>query len=349
MLLAHHRRDQAETWLLQALRGAGAAGLAAMPRDADRAGVRWVRPWLDQPREAIEAYLRRHRLKPVDDASNADPRFARSRLRQQVWPALESAFADAETALAAAARRAQEARALADEVAALDLPPICRNADGTLGPTLLIAVWRALPAARRRNALRAWLAGILPSGVPQTLLDRLDAELPGTTVGRWLVLGGELRLYRDCLTHVAVLGGGPHQAAAVGLGCASAVTIVDLRQPGLVPLPLWGGCLHVTTGRAGDAPVELLQDVSVAARKGGERFRLGPSAASRSLKQQFQARGVPAWERQGPLLYTAEGRLLFVPGLGVEGGCQAQAGQSARTICWMPDAKRLPVVIPPRS
>ncbi|HEX7437194.1 MAG TPA: tRNA lysidine(34) synthetase TilS, partial [Caldimonas sp.] len=61
VLLAQHRRDQAETFLLQALRGAGVAGLAGMPRLTERDGITWVRPWLAQPRAAIEAYVRRHR------------------------------------------------------------------------------------------------------------------------------------------------------------------------------------------------------------------------------------------------------------------------------------------------
>lgn len=73
VLLAHHRRDQAETWLLQALRGGGPAGLSAMPQEAVREGITWARPWLAQPRAAIEAYVRRHRLKHVEDDSNADP------------------------------------------------------------------------------------------------------------------------------------------------------------------------------------------------------------------------------------------------------------------------------------
>jgi tRNA(Ile)-lysidine synthase len=57
LLLAQHRRDQAETVLLQALRGAGSAGLAAMPREVERDGLVWCRPWLDMPRPAIDAYL----------------------------------------------------------------------------------------------------------------------------------------------------------------------------------------------------------------------------------------------------------------------------------------------------
>ena len=118
VLLAHHRRDQAETFLLQALRGGGVAALSAMPKVVRRDGITWARPWLAQSREAIEAYARRHRLRWIDDESNDDDRFARNRLRRRVWPALVEAFADAEGSLADAAQRVQDAAAVVDEIAA---------------------------------------------------------------------------------------------------------------------------------------------------------------------------------------------------------------------------------------
>lgn len=198
VLLAQHRRDQAETWLLQALRGAGSAGLSAMPRQARRDGVLWLRPWLDQPREAIEAYVRRRRLRFVDDGSNADPRFARGRLRQAVWPALQAAFPQAEAVLAMAARHAQAAQALADEVAAADLPAVQH------GERLRITAWQALPPARRANVLRAWLQQRLGQGAPQTLVDRLLREARGVGPARWPAPGasvlrqrGELAVLRS--------------------------------------------------------------------------------------------------------------------------------------------------------
>ena len=77
--------------LLQALRSAGVAGSPAC-RHAERDGAVWARPWLDEPRERIEAYVRRHRLSHVDDESNDDPRFARSTAAPRVWPALAEAF-----------------------------------------------------------------------------------------------------------------------------------------------------------------------------------------------------------------------------------------------------------------
>ena len=86
-----------------------------MPAVIERDGIVWARPWLELPRAAIEAYARRHRIAFVDDPSNADARFARSRLRSEVMPTLRAAFPDAEAALSAAARRAAQARALSDD------------------------------------------------------------------------------------------------------------------------------------------------------------------------------------------------------------------------------------------
>lgn len=191
LLLAHHRRDQAETFLLQALRGGAPAGLAAMPRLSTRDGVVWARPWLAQPRSAIEAYVVAHRLRPVDDPSNADDRLARNRLRRQVWPALEHAFPQAEASLAGAALRAQQARAALDELAALDLAPLV-DADGGLA----VAGWRQLSAARQANALRAWWARQAGHSAPLAFVTRLLAEVSTRGAARWPAGGGWTCLLR---------------------------------------------------------------------------------------------------------------------------------------------------------
>ncbi|MDH4392363.1 MAG: tRNA lysidine(34) synthetase TilS [Aquabacterium sp.] len=202
LLLAHHRRDQAETFILQALRGGAPAGLSAMPRQIQRAGLVWARPWLDQPRSAIEAYLHRYRLQPVDDPSNADARLARNRLRLQVWPALEAAFGHAETSLAAAAQRAQEARAALDELAAQDLAPLV-GADGRLA----VAGWRNLSAARQANAVRAWWAAQAGHSAPQALVVRLLHEVRPKGVARWPAGGGwQCALAGGCLRVVGPPG-----------------------------------------------------------------------------------------------------------------------------------------------
>jgi len=178
VLLAQHRRDQAETFLIQALRGGGAAGLAAMPRLVRREGLTWARPWLGCPREAIDAYLRTHRLGFVEDPSNGDARFARGRLRA-LWPALQQAFGDAEVTLARAAQRAAGEAALVAEVAAADLAAI------GAGSSLPVTAWLALSPARQQAALRMWLGGALPPPVPETLVRRLADELAACVHARW--------------------------------------------------------------------------------------------------------------------------------------------------------------------
>lgn len=323
ILLAQHRRDQAETVLLQALRGAGAAGLAAMPRAVLRDGIWWLRPWLGQPREAVEAYARAHRLRSMDDPSNVDPRFARSRLRLQVWPSLSAAFADAEQALAAVARHAQRADALQTEMALIDLEQVSE------GDRLRLPDWRQLSACRGANALRAWLHDRLGRGAPDSLLERLLADLPRRASGRWPVdAWRDVALYRGVLRVVP----GRLPVAATDLQSTS----VDLSQPGLLPLPHWGGAFEVCPARQGGVPAAALQVCELRMRCGGERFQLHAGGTPRSLKKQFQTVGVAAWERAGPLVW-ADGRLLFVPGLGIDARWADASGGAGLQLNWHPD------------
>lgn len=344
VLLAHHRRDQAETWLLQALRGAGPRGLAAMPGRVERDGLVWARPWLQQPRSAIEHYGRRYRLSVVEDASNADPRFQRSRLRQQVWPALLRAFPQAEQALASSCVQAQHAAALAQEIAAEDLPR-CTNDHG-----LLVAAWAALPAARRRNALQAWLAYVLPAGAPVSLVDRLLGDLPA--LGRrsnWQVPapGGWLRLQRGVLCPVQPEAAQPPEpvlpdptspgpaSGVVRAGAGDADRWLHLAAPGRYALPGWpGGTLVVEACTEHGLAPERLARVRCQARSGGERYQRTPRGVPRRLKLQYQAAGVPAWARHGPLLLDPTGALLFVPGLGVDARYCAAPGQRQLGLRW---------------
>lgn len=193
ILLAHHRRDQAETVWLQAMRGAGAAGLAAMPSLIEREGIQWSRPWLNQTSDAIAAYVRRHRLRHADDTSNRDPRFARSRLRVSVWPTLTRAFPGVEESLVSVARRMQEADACLSELAQIDMQAVTVED----GAALNIVAWKALSAERQANLLREWAHRWSPIGMPESLLRRLLAELPSAKTGhRWPAPGGPLCLRR---------------------------------------------------------------------------------------------------------------------------------------------------------
>lgn len=331
LLLAQHRRDQAETFLLQALRGGGVAGLASMPKDDWRDGVRWVRPWLDLPREAIEDHVVRHGLQFVDDESNGDRRFARNRLRLDVWPALLAAFPEAEAALAQSAVR------VADALPALRAwqADALQRWSGEAEPGALNAVaWSALPDGERRQVMLAWLGQHGAGGA--SWVDRLSHEVPRALVGqgsaRWPELG--LSLYRGVLRCVPKGEGG---GEAVGFTPRPEV-VLSIDRPGDWPVPGWRGCLRVEEAlQGGVAPHHLQSGLQARARSGGEGFQMGPGRPVRDLKRQFQAVGVPAWARSAPLFFSGES-LVFVPGLGVDARFQAPAGAPQWGLRWLPDA-----------
>lgn len=326
VLLAHHRRDQAETWLLQALRGAGVAGQAAMPRRAQRDGIVWCRPWLDQPREAVEAYLQRHRLGHVDDDSNGDPRYARNRLRLQVWPALLAAFPQAEGSLASAARWAQEAHDALQELARLDLASV---ADGQ---GVCLDRWSALSDARRSLVLRLWLQQQTGHAAPASLVQRLLDEWPAAGAARWPAPGGMLRAHRGRLSWSAM----PVGTALPATDDLAAEAALTIRRAGTYPLPGWGGALRVSRVRELGVPLAWLGQLTLKPRAGGEQFQAGIGRPPRSLKKQYQAMAVPAWQRDGPLVYSG-GQLVYVPGLGIDARVIGLPGQPLVALQWLPD------------
>ena len=327
VLLAHHRRDQAETFLLQALRGAGPAGLAGMPASVLREGITWARPWLHRPREDIDAYVVRHRLKCIEDESNDDPRYARNRLRLQTWPALVGSFPQAESALADSARWAQQARECLSDLAIQDLEPLTSGSDG-----LDLKAWFELSTARRSNVLRAWLKLRTGRFAPASLVVRLMAELQPRGSSRWPLEADELRAYRGVLYHIGPGGQHPQRGLESAEGSLSVNRVGEFRLPG------WGGCLLVKRSKEEGVPLAWLGRLELKPRSGGERFQLGPGRPPRSLKKQYQANGVPTWERQGPLLYSG-GQLVFVPGLGLDARVWALAGQEQVSLSWLPLAQ----------
>ena len=146
LLTAHHSEDQAETLLLQALRGAGLKGLSAMPI-CRPLGAGWhLRPVLDVPRAELTAGAE---CGAVADPMNQDRRFDRSYLRGEVWPLIETRWPGAARALSRTARHAAEAQGVLDGVAAADVARL-RDGDALSVPGL-----RTLEPAARLHALRA--------------------------------------------------------------------------------------------------------------------------------------------------------------------------------------------------
>lgn len=147
--LAQHADDQVETLLLALSRGAGVAGLAAMPAYWRRAGLHWFRPLLGVPGQELRAWLRAQGASWVEDPTNADLRFTRNRIRQQLLPVLEQVFPQFRSTFARSCGHAAQASALLQTLAQQDaqltgLPP-------------RIAALQQLDSARQANVLRYWL------------------------------------------------------------------------------------------------------------------------------------------------------------------------------------------------
>lgn len=348
ILLAHHRRDQAETVLLQALRGAGVKGLAAMPADIERDGLRWVRPWLHHPREAIEAYVELHGLSFVDDDSNGNNRFARNRLRLDVWPALEAAFPQAEVSLAASADRLQDVLPGVDAWAEglMASLQVSRPQGEDVSPGLDAVRWAELSGAQRRVSLAHWYRGWRGRALSASWLLRLAHEVPGLVFrgqpARWPTIG--LALYRGVLLPLNQRSAWPEHPLEQAPGRhaprsgAPDTCDISIEMPGEHVLPIWQGALRVKLVSSGGVLPSVLKAAQAVGRTGGEQFQAGPGRPPRALKKQFQAAGVPAWQRDGPLIWSGE-RLVFVPGLGIDARCLAPEGVDQWGLEWVPDTR----------
>lgn len=147
--LAQHADDQVETVLLALSRGAGLAGLAAMPAQWQRGDVQFLRPLLSISAGTIRATARAQGLTWVEDPSNTDERYTRNRIRARLLPVIEAAFPHFRSTFARSARHAAEAQSVLDEVAAADLE--------TTGSPPGLAALQALSAGRQAMVVRLWL------------------------------------------------------------------------------------------------------------------------------------------------------------------------------------------------
>ncbi len=326
VVLAHNRDDQAETVLLQLLRGAGPRGLAGMPvfRTGAPPAPAVLRPLLEVPRSLIAAYARRHRLQWVEDDSNDDRVYLRNFLRHDVMPLLEDRLPGTGITLARAARLQAEASDLLDALALADL--------GGNAPQgrLPLAPLKALPPHRARNSLRYFLRG---NGLLMPDADRLDELLSQAVTARGdaavrVVLGGaELRRFHDALYIVR-----PRPALARDFEML-------WNGRGTLRLKELGGVLRLERGMEPGIDGRLLRGKSlrIHVRLGGETLRLAPGGRRRTVRNLLQEAELPPWMRERlPFLYL-DGELAAVAGIGVDVRFRAPAGHAGYRPVWLPD------------
>ncbi len=293
LLTAHHALDQAETLLLQLLRGAGLKGMAAMPA-CRPFGPGWhLRPLLGFSKRDLLEFAAAAGVAAVEDPMNGDVRFDRAYLRTQLWPLIEQRWPGAALALSRTAAHAAEAQELLDESAARS---VRRLSDGN---ALSVSGLRLLPAAQQRNTLRHWIAAAgleLPSTARLTealrqIVDADDDHLPAVIFG-----DHALRRYRDRLFLTAAVPAALPERLEWSARPEACLELGE-RLGRLRWVPLAGGL---------DA-ARLPAVLTVRRREGGETLRPHARARTHSVQHLCQSLGVLPWMRSAlPLVYAGE-------------------------------------------
>jgi len=296
LLLAHHQNDQAETVLLQLLRGAGVSGLAGMPTtkilQLHSKPITLWRPLLEQSRAELEAYAKEHKLKWIEDPSNQDRKYRRNAIRKDIIPKLEKIQPEAIANLARSANMLSEAQILLDRLARQDGKGILTK--DCLQLQALLDLYKSdLPAAN--NVLRYWLK---INGLAMPSLERLNSwwrdlkTVKADAQLEWAHDEQTIRLWRGQL-----------KLASKTLGQWVFKTIpTKSKNPGL-PAALVEGAK-----KDGKITTKL--------RSGSEKLQTKPNNPRKTLKNLFQEADIPPWQRNAPLLFIGND-LIAVAGVGV--------------------------------
>ncbi|MDR0634269.1 MAG: tRNA lysidine(34) synthetase TilS [Azoarcus sp.] len=323
LVLGHHRDDQAETVLFRLLRGAGVRGAAAMgaiePADVPGQAGR-LRPLLDIGRETILACAHERGLAWVDDASNADPRFARNDLRHRILPAIEAGFPAARATLARAAAHFRAAAELLDELAVADAAA-CGGGSGAFARQALLA----LGPARLANLLRQELRRL--GSLPPTTA-RLDEA-----IRQLRAVKGPLRLPLGDFACHAYRG-------RVWLAPTRAIAQQTVSwRPAAGDIAWADGTLRCASatgnGVLASALAQASQCLLMPRPVGPQRLRLADRPA-KSFRKLCQEAGIPAWLRGRLPVLEVDGRVAWIGGLGVAADFACAPGQAGWLLAWSP-------------
>ena len=328
LLTAHHQQDQAETLLLQLLRGAGVKGLAAMPRLQEFCGGWHARPLLDFSRSQILSYAIQAGLRWIEDDSNLDESLDRNFLRRQIWPRLQQRWPGLSRTLARVSGHQAQAAGLLEDLARQDLVSLRLQERTILDNRLL----QTMDHPRLANLLRYWLQDLaLPTPnagkLQQVIDDVIHSSYQAGPCVRWKNV--EVRRYRHGVYGQTVLPEhDPDLILDWNLQESCEITVGVLRA-------------RLARGRGIRCTAVPGERLQIRYRKGGERLKPAGNMHHRPLKKLFQQRGILPWYRDRiPLLYAGD-HLVAVAGYWVAGEYSAAGGELGWEIHWSAAAQAL--------
>jgi tRNA(Ile)-lysidine synthase len=326
LCLAHHQDDQAETLLLQLVRGAGVKGLAGMAAvDMKR---KMLRPFLDISRAEIEMYATQNNLNFVVDESNADTQFDRNFMRHEVLPTLQKQYPSVAQTLARSALNMAAANDLLDELAQSDF----LNANSSVGlqasihAALSLVHLSTLSENRVNNCLRWWL-GVNGLPMPSSqLLQQISQQLMHAKLDANIAIKVSenltLRRYQ--------------QRAYLVQDCASNAPI-NLLWQGEDEIILPNKTKLIFSKQIGQGiSLRKIENAKlrIKFREGSERFLPELGRPRRNLKVMLQNHEMPPWQRdQLPLIFMDE-TLVIIPNVGVDAGLQAGGDELGLQVFW---------------
>ncbi|MBO4853828.1 MAG: tRNA lysidine(34) synthetase TilS [Oscillospiraceae bacterium] len=312
---AHHRGDQAETVLLNLLRGTGSEGLGGIPPVRGRL----IRPLLDTPREEIEAYLQRWNVAYVEDETNTDLYYARNRLRLAVWPELEKIHGAARENIVRAAGILRRESAYLDEQAEAFLP--------SEGTAVSCEALKKAPEALRARILHR-LIDRLPCGKKDFGAAHLVAlEHLAHTGGMLDLPGGVRAVCREGTFTLSMAPDAPEE------------TVLTWDRPAD-----WGGyTIRIGQEARCDAENAIClragrgQLITVRVWHSDDRLTLPGSRGARSLKRLFAEAGIAPERREQVPVFCVDGRAAAACGIGTDGSFVPERGAAA---VWITVEKR---------
>jgi tRNA(Ile)-lysidine synthase len=322
LLTAHHQDDQAETLLLQLMRGSGVPGLAAMPSQVSFSKGILLRPLLDFRRHDLREYALQQQLDWVEDSSNEDIRFDRNFMRHEILPELTGRWPGLVAKLCRTSMHMSEAMSLLDERAAEDLQQVVTAERSIININAL----GALSKARQHNLLRYWLRDLglpVPSQaqMQHVISDVIHAAPGSDPCVKWP--GVELRAYRRQLYALSAMSPFmPDRRLAWDMQSVLQIDGVGTLEASMVQGQ------GLTTALLGQ------KDICIGFRQGGERIRPARRGHEHELKKLFQEAAVPPWQRERtPILYQGD-QVVAVAGLCESESFQAGEGQQGLLLHW---------------
>ncbi len=309
LLTAHHQNDQAETVLLNLMRGAGVRGLAGIQPKQEFSSGWLLRPLLDVSQAEIREYAKVWNLPYIEDSANMDLQYDRNYLRHVIIPAFSERWPTASRQISQTAEHLGQSRQMLAALAQQDTE-FCQSAGSgflSIGTQLCVENLKSLDDARQINLLRHWTRQWLQSEPNRQALNEFITTVIKKDKEFAELAWSNYRLYRYqnkfYLTLAAGAGESP-QPLAWNLQSS-----LKLKEKGFVL------STHCVTGY-GLNPSKLSDEITVRFRRGSERIRLPNRQHATSLKKLFQQHFIPPWERdQLPLIYCQNELIAVVPWL----------------------------------